>query len=134
MPAATAHLFRLDAKDFRDTDAELFRLDQRLDEGVQLFDAGTAAHVIQRLETRPAEPDFVEHLGELIGQRILELFRQPTDGGIEAKSGFDRDGQQVERVRQGQSKFFLAAFDLVVQPDIGQVAPQHEAQTGRAQP
>src|SRR5881392_1904526 len=38
LPAAAAHLFRLNAEDFRDTDAELFRLDQRLDEGVQLFD------------------------------------------------------------------------------------------------
>src|SRR5437899_11011709 len=51
LPAAAAHLFRLNAEDLRDTDAELFRLDQGLDEGVQLFDARAAAHVIQRFET-----------------------------------------------------------------------------------
>src|SRR2546422_6987719 len=65
LPAAAPHLFRLDAEHFRDTDTELFRLDQRLDEGVELLDAGAASHVIERLQARPAEPDLVEHLREL---------------------------------------------------------------------
>src|ERR1700694_1914896 len=50
LTAAAPHLFRLDPEHFRDTDAELFRLDQRLDEGVQLLDAGAGAHVVAGLQ------------------------------------------------------------------------------------
>src|SRR6266581_1789369 len=131
LTAAAPHLFRLDAEYFRDTDTELFRLDQRLDEGVQLLDAGAAAHVIERLQARPAEPDLVEHLRELVGERVLELFREPPDGGVEAEAGLDRDGQQVERVRQRQTQLFLPSLDLVVEPDVGEETAEHEAEAER---
>src|SRR5207248_4239595 len=90
-----------------DTDAELLRLDQGLDEGVEFLNAGAASHVVERLETGPAEPDLVEHLGELIGERVVELFHQAADGGVEAEAGLDRDGQQVESVRQRQPQLLL---------------------------
>src|ERR1700730_16007262 len=132
LTAAAPHLFRLDAEHFRDTDAELLGLDQRLDEGVQLLDAGAAAHVVERLQPRPAEPDLVEDLGELVGERVLELFREASDGGVETKACLDRDGQQVERVWQRQAQLFLPALDLVVEPDVGEEAPQDEADAGDA--
>src|SRR2546426_6944752 len=134
LPAAAAHFFGLNAQHLRDSHAELLGLDQRQDEGVQFLDPRAPAHVIERLETRPAEPDFIEDLGELIRQRILELLCQPADGGIEAEPGLDRDGQQVKRIRQRQSKFFLAALDFVDQPDVRQVPSHQEAEPGRAHP
>ena len=86
---------------------------------MQLLDAGAAAHVIEGLQPRPAEPDLVEHLRELVRERVLELFRQTSDGGIEAEARLDRDRQQVERVGERQAQFLLAALDLVVQKDVG---------------
>ena len=89
----------MDAQYFGDPDAQLFRLDQRLDEGVQFLDTRAAAHIIERLEPRTAEPDLVEHLGELVGQRVVEFLDQAADRGIEAEARLNRDRQQVERVR-----------------------------------
>src|SRR6202022_2655105 len=126
LTAAAPHLFRLDAEYLRDTDAELLGLDQGLDEGVQLLHAGAAAHVIERLQPWPAEPDLVEHLRELVGERVLELFREPSDGGVETEARLDRNGQQVECVGQCQAKLFLPPLDLVVEPDVGEEATQHE--------
>src|SRR5438067_3606664 len=98
---------------------------------MQLLDAGAAAHVVERLQARPAEPDLVEYLRELVGERVLEFFRQASDGGIEAEARFDRDGQQVERVGERQAQFFLASLDLVVQKDIGQEATEQETDAQR---
>src|SRR5438034_8543378 len=39
---------------------------------------------------------------------------------------------QGDRVRLGQTNFLLQSLDLVVQPDVGQVPAQQEAETGRA--
>src|SRR5439155_18039940 len=89
LTATAPHLFRLDAEHLGDADAELLGLDQRLDEGVQLLDAGAAAHVIERLQSRPTEADLVEHLRELVREGVLELFRQPADAGVEAQTGLD---------------------------------------------
>ena len=37
---------------------------------------------------------------ELLGERALHVLRQLGDGAVEAEAGLDRDGEQVERVRQ----------------------------------
>src|SRR5206468_8257257 len=65
LPAAAADLLGLDAQHVGDADAQLLRLDDRLEEVVQLGDAVAAAHVVERLEAGPAQTDLVEHLREL---------------------------------------------------------------------
>src|SRR5260370_35895526 len=71
LAAAAPHLFRLDAEHFRDTDTELFGLNQGLNEGVQLLDPGAAPHVVERLQPRPAEADSREGRGAFIRGRVL---------------------------------------------------------------
>src|SRR5467141_3398083 len=89
--------------------------------------AGAAAHFVERFQARPAEPDLVEHLGEFVREGVLELLRQAANGGIETEAGFDGDGQQVEGVGEREAQLFLAPLDLVVEPDVGQEAAEHEA-------
>src|SRR6266849_2413844 len=126
-----AHLVSLDAQDLADAGAELLRLDDRLDEVVQVLDAAAPAHLVHGLESRPAEADLTQNLGELLGQRVLVLVGDTRERGIETKTGVDGDDEQVHRVRQALLDLRPAGVHLLLQPHHRQVVAQDRADRER---
>src|SRR3979411_1177676 len=63
LAALAPHLVGLDAEDFSDAGAELLRLDDGLDEVVQVLYPAAPAHLVHRLEARTAEAYLTKHLG-----------------------------------------------------------------------
>src|SRR5579872_859894 len=62
LAAPAPHLIGLDAQDLSDARTELFRLDDRLDEVVEVVHAAVASHLVQRLEPRAAEAHLAQRL------------------------------------------------------------------------
>src|SRR6185312_11549901 len=62
--------------------------------------------------------------------RLLDFACYILQGLIESKSGFHRDDHHVERVRQGETEFRLALFDLLFENHarrvIAQPCPRHQ--------
>src|SRR5437867_466284 len=96
--------------------AQLLRLDDSVDKRLQLLHVHALSHVIQRFAARPAQAHLSQHLPNLLGQRATKLFRNLSERRVQAKTGFDRDRNQVEGVRQT--------------PPYGGLAPVHN----RSQP
>jgi len=95
-------------QDFGDAYAQLFGLDQGLDEAVKLLDPHATAHVVKRLEPGAAQAHLVEDLGELLGEGVLVLLCNSRQRGVETQARFNRDRQQVEGVGQSQPDLLLA--------------------------
>ena len=66
-----------------------------------------------------ADPDLGQRSAELVGQRALGLLDDLAQRGIEAEAGLDRDGEQVEHVRDGQQDGLLARLDACAEPVVG---------------
>src|SRR6266566_5435944 len=88
-----AYLVGLDPQDPAHARPELLRLNDRLDEVVQLLDAGALAHVVERLQPGPSEPDLLHDPAELAGERVLVLLHHLLDRRLEGESGLDADHQ-----------------------------------------
>ena len=87
LTAASPDLLGLDAEHVGDADTELLRLDDRLDEVVQLVHLVAPRHVVERLDARAAQADLVEHLVELGSQSVAVLVADPAEGGVKAEPG-----------------------------------------------
>ena len=100
-------------------DAELLGLDDRADEVGQRGHVGAADHVAERVPAGLADADLGERAAELVGERALRLLDDLAQRGVEAEAGPDRDGQQVEGVRDGQQDGLAALLDAPAEPEVG---------------
>src|SRR6202162_5030598 len=124
LPALATDLLGLDAQHVGDSDAELLRLNDRLDEVAQLLDLAPPSDIVERLETRTAEADLVEHDRELSGEFVVVLVNHASERGIEAQAGFHRDGEQVERARQGEQDLLLTLLDATRDHELRSEVPE----------
>ena len=70
---------------------------------LKLATSGVAAalgELLERVVTRLADPHLAEGVRELLRERAIHVLGQLGNRAVEAESGLDRDGQQVERVGQ----------------------------------
>ncbi len=119
LAALDAELLGLDLEHLGDRDAELLGLDDRADEVGQRHDFRARDDVTQRIAPRLADPDLRQRPSELVRQRALELLDDLAQRGVEAESGPDRDGQQVQGVRDHQQDGLLARLGLAAEPELG---------------
>ncbi len=94
-----AELLGLHLEDVGDGHTELFGLDDGADEVGQGRHVGATHHLLERVASRLADANLCERPAELVGERTLGLLDDLGQRGVEAETGLDRDGEQVERVR-----------------------------------
>src|SRR5439155_225191 len=92
-----AYLVGLDPQDPAHARPQLLRLNDRLDEVVQLLDTGALAHVVERLQPGPSEPDLLHDPAELAGKRVLVFLHHRLDRRIECSN------HRPSRVRAGRT-------------------------------
>src|SRR2546430_14001782 len=78
-----ANLIGLDPQDAAHARPELLRLDDRLDKVVQLLYARALAHIVQRLQPRPAKPNLLRDPAELACEGVLVLLHDLLDRRLE---------------------------------------------------
>src|SRR3954467_6679469 len=113
-----AELLGLDLEHLRDRDAELLGLDDGADEVRQRSDVRARDDVAQCVATRLAHADLRQRAAELVREGTLKLLDDLPQRGIEAETGTDRDGQQVQGVRDHQQDGLLACLDLAAEPEL----------------
>ena len=64
-------------------------------------------------------PDLAQHAGELVGQRAGHGGDGAVERLLEAETGLDADGEQVEHVGQLDPDLVLALLDLAVEDGVG---------------
>ena len=71
-----------------------------LDEGSDVGQLGAVAEGAQGVGPAAADLHLLQHALELAGERSLGVLGHLLQGRVEAETGLDRDGQQVDGVRQ----------------------------------
>ena len=79
---------------------ELVGLDDRAGEARDLGRRRALGELLERVVAALADPHLAERERELLGERAFHVLGQLGDRAVEAETGLDRDGEQVERVRQ----------------------------------
>ncbi len=90
----------LDAQDASERASLLLGLDDRAHDGRELGHADALREVVQRALPRLAHPDLAERQLELVRERAVQPLDQLLDRAVEAEPRLDRDGEQVERIRE----------------------------------
>ena len=93
------------------------------DEVVQVGHLRAQHHVLQRVAARAADAHLGQHARELGRQRVVALFDQALNRGVEAEARLDADDQQVERIGQRALNLLLARLRLAAQQQSGPNQP-----------
>ena len=110
-----------------DAGSETVGLDEDADQGAHLIQAGAGVESLERIGSGYSRRDLVVDLLELraeLRRGGLHLFRDPSEGGIQAQSRLDTADQQVQGIGEWTENGRLALSDSPVQEDRGQVVPE----------
>ena len=88
------------AQRLAERETELLALDQRPDERGHLGRVEALGHALERTLAPLADAKLRQDERELVGERAARGLDEPRDRPVEPEPGLDRDGKQVECVRQ----------------------------------
>ena len=98
---------------------------------MQVLHPTVPAHLVQRLEARPAEAHLAEGLAQQVGKSVLVFVGDACERGIETEARIDADDQQVKRVWQTLLNLGSPSVDLLLEPQDRRVVAEDQADDGR---
>ena len=121
------HLVRLHPEHLGNANAQLLRLNDRIDEPAQLLHTYPVGHLRKRIAAQLAHGHLTQHPRQLHGQRTAALLSHPRQGCVQAQACFHTCGDQVQRIRKRPQHLLLTDLYPALQP-LARDHPSHDSE------